>query len=59
MKKLDLITEVKTFVNQQQQQVTYVNYYVVVDGIVIKMKPVESTGSQLLKQYVMKGGSDK
>ena len=58
MKTLELISEVKTFTNREGQQVTYVNYYVVVDGIVIKMKPVEVTGSQLLKQYVMKGGKE-
>lgn len=58
MKKLDLISEVKTFTNREGQQVTYVNYYVVIDGIVIKMKPVEATGSQLLKQYVMKRGKE-
>lgn len=56
MKKLELISEVKTFTNRENQQVTYVNYYVVVEGIVIKMKPVETTGSQLLKNYVLKGG---
>lgn len=56
MEKLELTYEVKSFTNREGQQVTYVNYYVVVDGIVIKMKPVEITGSQLLKQYVMKGG---
>lgn len=58
MKKLELISEVKTFTNRENQQVTYVNYYVVVDGIVIKMKPVEMTGSQLLKNYVLKGGKE-
>jgi len=58
MKKLELISEVKTFTNRESQQVTYVNYYVVVDGIVIKMKPVEVTGSQLLKNYVLKGGKE-
>lgn len=54
--KLDLISEVKSFTNREGQQVIYVNYYVVVDGIVIKMKPVEMTGSQLLKNYVLKKG---
>ncbi len=58
MKKLELISEVKTFTNRENQQVTYVNYYVVVDGIVIKMKPVEMTGSQLLKNFVLKGGKE-
>lgn len=58
MKKLELISEIKTFTNREGQQVTYVNYYVVVDGIVIKMKPVELTGSQLLKNYVLKGGKE-
>lgn len=55
MKDLKLSYEQKKFLNADGIEVVYFEYYVEVNGIKIKVKPVDSTGRQLLEYYV-KGG---
>lgn len=55
MKELKLILEQKKFLNTNGVEVSYFEYYVEVSGIKIKVKPVDSTGKQLL-EFVAKGG---
>lgn len=55
MKDLKLSYEQKKFLNSNGIEVVYYEYYVEVNGIKIKVKPVDATGRQLLEYYV-KGG---
>lgn len=55
MKELKLSYEQKKFLNASGVEVVYFEYYVEVNGIKIKVKPVDNTGRQLL-EYVVKGG---
>lgn len=56
MKELKLTYEQKKFLNADGDEVVYFEYYVEVNGIKIRVKPVDATGRQLL-EYYMKGGS--
>lgn len=58
MKDLLLKSEVKTFTDRNGHLIDYVSFYVELNGIKIKVKPVDATGKQLLELY-MKGGLDK
>ena len=55
MKDLKLSYEQKKFLNSNGIEVVYFEYYVEVNGIKIKVKPVDNTGRQLL-EYIAKGG---
>lgn len=58
MKDLLLKSEVKTFTDRNGNLIDYVNFYVEVNGIKIKMKPVDQTGKQVLEFYLKKGGNN-
>lgn len=58
MKDLLLKSEVKNFTDRNGNLIDYVNFYVEINGIKIKMKPVDQTGKQVLEIYVKKGGNN-